>query len=73
MEQVRYWLTFRHRTVFIAFNALTGLILRFCSKIRRLLGRNVLKPVSRLPSIVLAALAARMMHDALIARGVFRP
>jgi multiple antibiotic resistance protein len=51
---------------------LTGLILRFSSTIGKLLGKNGLKAVSRLLSIILAAIAAQMIHDALFAWGVFR-
>jgi small neutral amino acid transporter SnatA (MarC family) len=50
---------------------LTGLILRFSSTIGKLLGKNGLKAVSRLLSIILAAIAAQMIHDALFAWGVF--
>lgn len=51
---------------------LTGLILRSPSAIGRPLVKNAFKAVSRLPSIVLAAVAAQMIRDALFALGVFR-
>jgi multiple antibiotic resistance protein len=49
---------------------LVALILRFSSAIGRTLGKNGLRAVSRLFSLVLAAIAAQMIHDALLAWGL---
>lgn len=51
----------------ITLVVLTGLILRFSSAIGRLLGGNELKADSRFITIILAALGAQTMHDALLA------
>jgi len=48
------------------------LILKYSDKIANLIGNNGVQAISRLMAIILAAIAANMIHDALLAWGIAR-
>jgi len=50
-----------------------ALILRFSKSISRVLGRNGIRALSRLLSIIIAGFAAQLMYQGLVGWGLLRP